>query len=245
MGRKWNNIKMKKGQQDKLRSQNYTKVLREVTMAVKKSGSADPDSNFALKIALLKSRENNVPRDNVEKAIKKGLGDGTENYEEVNYEGYGVDGVAIFVEAATDNVTRTIANVRSYFNRWGGSVGKEGCLQFVFERKAVFEIKDEAKKIDVDDLTMNLIDYGVEDVERDEDYVTVKAPVESFGDVHRKLEDMKIKVEESALERLPLNTKDVSKDSYDKIMKLIEALDADDDVQKVYHNLEWNESYES
>jgi YebC/PmpR family DNA-binding regulatory protein len=245
VGRKWNNIKMKKGQQDKLRSQNYTKVLREVTMAVKKSGSADPDSNFALKIALLKSRENNVPRDNVEKAIKKGLGDGTENYEEVNYEGYGVDGVAIFVEAATDNVTRTIANVRSYFNRWGGSVGKEGCLQFVFERKAVFEIKDEAKKIDVDDLTMNLIDYGVEDVERDEDYVTVKAPVESFGDVHRKLEDMKIKVEESALERLPLNTKDVSKDSYDKIMKLIEALDADDDVQKVYHNLEWNESYES
>jgi YebC/PmpR family DNA-binding regulatory protein len=242
MGRKWNNIKMKKASQDKLRSQNYTKVLREVTMAVKRGG-AETESNFALKIALLKAREYNVPKDNVEKAIKKGLGDGTENYEEVNYEGYALDGVAVFIEAATDNPTRTISNIRSYFNRWGGSIGKEGCLQFVFERKAIFTIKED-QKLDLDDLTMTLIDAGAEDVESEEGFITIKGAVENFGDLHKKLEEMKLKVEESGLERLPLNTKEVlNKDNFDKIMRLIDILEADDDVQKVYHNMEFNESW--
>ncbi len=245
MGRKWNNIKMKKAAQDKARSASYTKILREITMAVRRSGSTDPDSNFGLKIALVKAKENNVPRDNIERAIKKGSGEGGENYEEIAYEGYGLDGVAIFVDAATDNPTRTIGNVRSYFNRWGGSIGTQGCLQFVFERKAVFTILDEDKKIDVDALTMDLIDAGAEDVERDEDgVITVKGAVESFGDLHKKLEQLKIKVEESGLERLPLNTKAVSsKESYEKILKLIDALEEDDDVQKVYHNMEFNEAY--
>lgn len=239
MGRKWNNIKMKKAAQDKARSQNYTKVLKEVTMAVKKGG-AEAESNFSLKIALQKAKEFNVPKDNVEKAIKKGLGEGGENFEEVNYEGYGIDGVAVFVEAATDNPTRTVANVRSYFNKTGGSLGKEGCLQFVFERKAVFTLKDEGQ--DLDELTMELIDAGVEDVEKDEDLIIIKGPVESFGEIHQKLEQMKLQPQDSELERLPLNTKEVSsKENFEKLMKLIDNLEDDDDVQKVYYNLEYNE----
>jgi YebC/PmpR family DNA-binding regulatory protein len=246
MGRKWNNIKMKKAAQDKTRSQSYTKILREVTLAVKNKGSADPDSNFALKIALVKARENNVPKDNVDKAIKKGLGDGTENYSEVNYEGYGNDGVAIYVEAATDNPTRTIANIRNFFNKHGGSMGKEGCLQFVFERKAVFTIKNEDGKIDPDDLMMNLIDAGAEDVENDEGYITVKGAVDTFGDIHKKLEELKIKVAESGLERLPLTTKEVTdRMLYDKNLKMVELFEGDDDVQKVYHNMDYNEAFDS
>jgi YebC/PmpR family DNA-binding regulatory protein len=243
MGRKWNNIKMKKAAQDKARSANYTKVLREVTMAVRSAG-AEPESNFGLKIALLKAREYNVPKDNVEKAIKKGLGEGGENYEEVNYEGYGLDGVAIFIEAATDNPTRTIGNIRSYFNRWGGAIGTQGCLQFVFERKAVFQVKADGQN--VDDLMMELIDHGCEDIEEDEGILTIKAATESYGELHKKLESMSIHIEESGLERLPLNTKEVkAKESYDKILRLIDVLEEDDDVQKVYHNLEFNEEFSS
>lgn len=243
MGRKWNNIKMKKAAQDKQRSQNYTKVLREVTMAVKRAGHAEVEANFALKIALLKAREYNVPKDNVDKAIKKGLGNDGVNIEEINYEGYGLDGVAIFIETATDNPTRTVGNIRSYFNKWGGAIGTPGCLQFVFERKATFSIKQEDLKMAADDLMMELIDFNIDDVETEDGYVTVKGPVEAYGEIYKKLEDLKIKVDESGLERLPLNTKEVSKESFEKIQRLIDTLESDDDVQKVYHNLEWNEAF--
>lgn len=244
MGRKWNNIKMKKAATDKLRSQNYTKVLKEVTMAVKNAGHAEIDANFALKIALVKAREFNVPKDNVDKAIKKGLGEGGNAIEEINYEGYGIDGVALFIETATDNPTRTVSNIRSYFNKYGGSIGTPGCLQFVFERKATFTIKEEnLKGLSIDDLMMELIDYNIDDVDLEEGFVTVKGPVEAYGDIYKKLEGLKIKVEDSGLERLPLNTKEISKESFDKIQKLIDVLEGDDDVQKVHHNLEWNEAF--
>jgi len=244
VGRKWNNIKMKKAATDKLRSQNYTKVLKEVTMAVKNAGHAEIDANFALKIALVKAREFNVPKDNVDKAIKKGLGEGGNAIEEINYEGYGIDGVALFIETATDNPTRTVSNIRSYFNKYGGSIGTPGCLQFVFERKATFTIKEEnLKGLSIDDLMMELIDYNIDDVDLEEGFVTVKGPVEAYGDIYKKLEGLKIKVEDSGLERLPLNTKEISKESFDKIQKLIDVLEGDDDVQKVHHNLEWNEAF--
>ncbi len=244
MGRKWNNIKMKKAATDKARSQSYTKVLREIYMAVKNSGNDDPDSNFALKIALVKGREFNVPRDNIDKAIKKAMGQDGAQIEEINYEGYGIDGVALFIETATDNPTRTVSNIRSYFNKHGGSIGTPGCLQFVFERKATFTIKEEnVKGLSTDDLMMELIDFNIDDVELEEGFVTVKGPVESYGDIYKKLEEMKIKIEDSGLERLPLNTKEITKESYDKLQKLIDVLEGDDDVSKVYHNLEWNDAF--
>lgn len=244
MGRKWNNIKMKKAAQDKARSQSYTKVLREILMAVKNAGNAEPDSNFALKIALQKAKVNNVPRDNIDKAIKKGLGQDGAVVEEINYEGYGLDGVAIFIEAATDNPTRTVSNIRSYFNKHGGSLGTPGCLQFVFERKAMFTLKEEdLGGMSTDDLMMELIDFNIDDVEKEDEFVTVKGPVESYHDIYKKLDDLKIKIDDSGLERLPLNTKEISKESYEKIQKLIDACESDDDVVKVYHNLEWNEAF--
>ena len=244
MGRKWNNIKMKKAATDKLRSQSYTKILREILMAVKNAGHAEVESNFALKIALIKAREFNVPKDNVDKAIKKGLGQDGAIIEEINYEAYGNDGVALFIETATDNPTRTVANIRSYLNKYGGSLGTSGCLQFVFERKASFTIKEAGlNKMSTDDLMMELIDYNIDDVESEDGFVTVQGPVESYGEIYKKLEELKIKVEDSGLERLPLNTKEITKDSYLKLQKLIDVLESDDDVQKVHHNLEWNEAF--
>ncbi|MBT4791160.1 MAG: YebC/PmpR family DNA-binding transcriptional regulator [Halobacteriovoraceae bacterium] len=238
MGRKWNNIKMKKAAQDKLRSQSYTKVLYEVTIAVK-DGGEDPDANFALKVALQKAKSNNVPKDNVDKAIKKGLGNDMANWNEITYEGYGVDGVAIFVEAMTDNPTRTIGNVRSYFKRWEGSVGKEGSLQFIFDRKSVFTVKDTG--VDPDELLLELIDDGAEEIEKEDEHLTITASVESFGILYKKLESFSFEIIDSGLERVPLLEKAISKDSFEKIQRLIDALEADDDVQKVYHNVEWSE----
>ena len=235
---------MKKAATDKARSQQYTKILREILMAVKNAGHAEVESNFALKIALTKGREFNVPKDNIDKAIKKGLGQDGAIIEEINYEAYGNDGVALFIETATDNPTRTVGNLRSYFNKYGGSLGTPGCLQFVFERKATFTIKEEnLKGFSTDDLMMELIDFNIDDVELEDGFVTVQGPVDSYGDIYKKLEELKIKIEDSGLERLPLNTKEISKESYDKLQKLIDVLEGDDDVSKVYHNLEWNEAF--
>ena len=232
---------MKKAAQDKTRSQSYTKILRDISAAVQRSG-AEPDSNFALKVALAKSRKFNVPRDNVEKAIKRGLGGTEADWADVNYEGYGPEGVAIFVEAVTNNPTRTIANIRLGFRCGDGSLGKEGCLQFVFERKSVFTLKDE--DIDIDQLTMDLIDAGAEDVGSEDGFITITAPVDSYGDVHKKLDEMKIPIEDSALERVPLVMKEVAdKSNYARILKIVAKLEDDEDVQHVYHNMEFNEKF--
>lgn len=241
MGRKWNNIKMKKAAADKAKSLSYTKVLNEITMAVKNAG-ADVDSNFGLKLALQKAKTANVPKDNIAKAIAKGEGSDQSDWKEVNYEGYGPEGVAIFVEAATDNPTRTIGNIRSYFNKIGGSLGKEGCLQFVFDRKSVFTLKD--NNIDIDELTLELIDAGAEEVEKEEGFITIEGPTQNFGDLYKKLEEMKIELEEFGLERIPQTTKSVStKENYDIVLRIIDLCENDDDVQKVYHNLEFSEEF--
>ncbi|GAB4021780.1 MAG: YebC/PmpR family DNA-binding transcriptional regulator [Bdellovibrio sp.] len=239
MGRKWNNIKDKKADQDRARAQAYTKLLRDITRAAKNGDN--PESNFLLKIALDKAKKGNVPRENIERAIKKGAGGDDEGYEDITYEGYGPSGVAIFIEASTNNVTRTAGNVRSYFNKYGGSLGTTGCLQFVFEHKAVFEIPGEG--IDEERLTLELIDVGAEDIEKDDEgYFIVKGPMESFGPLSKKLEEMGIKPEESGLERLPLNFKKIDKPTFEQIMKLINTLENDDDVNKVYHNIEFDQA---
>jgi len=240
MGRKWNNIKEKKGDQDKQRSLIYTKTLREVTKAVK-NGGEEIESNFLLRIALEKCRKYNVPKDNVDRAIKKGLGNEDEGYEDIAYEGYGPNGVAIFVEASTNNVTRTVANVRNAFNKCGGSLGTTGCLQFVFERKAVFEIPQ--GKIVEDDFTMDMIDAGAEDVVLEDGYFTVTGPMESFGAIQSKLDELKISAEEAGLERVPLTYKEIDKETWKIISKLVDMLENDDDVNKVYHNVQYDESF--
>jgi YebC/PmpR family DNA-binding regulatory protein len=240
MGRKSAKIAAKKGAQDRLKSQVYTKALHDVYIAVK-SGGGDPDTNFLLKIAMERCKKFNVPKDNIDRAIKKGMGGDGAGYEDITYEGYGPDGVGIFVEASTDNVTRTVANVRSYFNKCGGSLGKDGSLQFIFDRKAVFIVPK--GELDEDDFTLEMIDVGAEDIETNEDgHFEVLGPMESFGDIQSKLQEMGVTPEEANLQRIPNNFKKIeNEDTMGQLEKLIGLLEDDDDVVSVYHNIEGDE----
>ena len=241
MGRKSAKIANKKGAADKAKSLVYTKALHDVTIAVK-NGSTDPDTNFLLKIALDRCKKFNVPKDNIERAIKKAQGGDGEGYKDINYEGYGPGGVAVFVETSTDNVTRTAANLKNYFNRNGGSLGVTGSLEFMFDRKAIFIIPKDG--LDEDELTMELIDVGVEEVEtnpEDEAFFRVSAPMESFGDIQNKLQSMEITPEEAGLQRIPNNLKEVDDETFEQLEKLLDILENDEDVVSVYHNLQDDE----
>jgi len=240
MGRKSAKIAARKGAQDKLKSQVYTKALFEVTRAVKRGGE-DADTNFMLRIALNKCRKNNVPKDNIQRAIKKGLGNEGDSYADVVYEGYGPGGVAIFVETSTDNVTRTVANMRFYFSRNGGTLGQSGSLQFLFDHKSVFEIPQGQladQGLDEDDFMLEMIDAGAEEVEPEGDDVIVTGEKEDFGSIQAKLEEMGITPEEASLERIPNNRKDIDDDTFEQVMKLIDVIESDDDVVQVYHNMD-------
>ena len=237
---KWANIRHRKGAQDAKRGKIFTKLIKEISVAVK-SGGPDPEANPRLRLALQNARGQNMPKDTIERAIKKASGEGTEDYAEVTFEGYGPDGIAIFVECATDNNTRTVSNVRSYFRKYNGSLGKDGCLQFFFDRKGVFTIEN--SDLDEEEFTMDLIDSGAEDVEFEESLITVFSAMEDFGNIQKKLQELNIEPKEAGLQRIPNNMKQTSKDNFSTFMKLIDALEEDDDVQKVYHNLEFDESY--
>jgi len=240
MGRKWNNIKEKKGDQDRMRSALYARALRDVTKSVKQGGD-EVASNFLLRIALEKCKKFNVPKDNIERAIKKGLGGDDEGYSDITYEGYGPHGVAIFVEASTNNVTRTVANIRNCFNKCGGSLGTTGCLQFIFDHKSVFEIPQ--GKINEDEFTLHMIDAGADDVVLEDGFYTVTGPKDAFGGLQCKLEELKISADEAALERIPTTHKEIDKETFKIITKLVDLLEADDDVVKVYHNVQYDPSF--
>ena len=235
----WKNIQHRKGAQDKKKGKIFTKIIREITVSVREGG-VDPSCNPRLRSALVNARSQNMPKDNIERAIKKGSGAEGDGYIEVNFEAYGPDGVAIYIECATDNNTRTVSNIRSYFNKYGGSLGKEGCLQFVFEKKGVFTLNSAGHNID--ELTLELIDVGAEDVEQDSDLINVTCAMENFGAIQKKLHELGIEPQEAGLQMLPLNTKEVSKETYLKVMKLIDVIEDDDDVQKVHHNIQFNQS---
>jgi YebC/PmpR family DNA-binding regulatory protein len=235
MGRKSAKIAARKGAQDRAKSQVYTRALADVFLA-SKSGGADPETNFLLKVAIDRCKKFNVPKDNIEKAIKKGQGGDGVGYEDINYEGYGPNGIAVFVEASTNNVTRTVANVRNYFNKCGGSLGVSGSLEFVFERKAIYIIpKDKVE--DEDDFTLHMIDAGAEDVEPDEDIIEVSGPMDSFGTIQEKLQEIGVTPEEASLQRIPLNHKEADEETAKQIDKLIGLLEDDEDVVTVYHNM--------
>lgn len=235
MGRKSAKIANKKGAADKLKGQIYTKVLKDVTIAAK-SGGGDPSTNFLLKIAMERSRKCNVPRDNIERAIKKGLGGESDGYEDITYEGYGPHGVAIFVEASTNNVTRTVGNVRNFFNKNGGSLGTSGSLEFVYDRKAVFAIPQ--GELDEDDFTLEMIDAGAEEIELEDRIFEVIGPMDTFGTIQVKLQEMNITPDEAGLERVPTTYKSVNDAEYADVETIIDLLEADDDVVTVYHNME-------
>ena len=236
---KWSTIKRKKGAADAKRSKIFSKIIKEISVSVRESGP-DPDSNPRLRLAIANAKGTNMPKENISRAINKASDKDGANFTEANYEGYANFGVAVFVECLTDNTLRTISNVRSYFNKHNGSLGTNGSLSFIFDRKGIFTVPKE--DIDEDTFMMDIIDAGAEDVESEGDFFTITSAMEDFGAMMKKLEEMKIEPENAQLQRIPKTTVKLDDDSAQKVMKLIDLLEEDDDVQNVYHNLELSDS---
>jgi YebC/PmpR family DNA-binding regulatory protein len=215
-------------------SRVFTRLGREISIAVK-TGGPDPETNPRLRAAVQNAKAANMPKDNVENAIKKAAGKDAAELAEVNFEGYAPHGVAVWVETATDNNTRTVANIRSYFNKAGGSLGTSGSLEFIFERKGVFVIP--IAGIVMDDLEMMLIEHGAEDIRAGEGDVTVYTSFTDFAPMQKALEQGNIKVETAELRRIPNNTVTLTDDQAEDVIKLIERIEEDDDVQNVFHNM--------
>ena len=218
-------------------AKTFSKIGKDIALAVK-SGGPDPEANPGLRRCIQNAKGANMPKDNVERAIKKASGADAENYEEITYEGYGQGGVAFFVECTTNNPTRTVANVRAIFNKFDGNLGKNGELAFIFERKGIFSIDNNSVKTEWDDFEMEMIDGGAEDVEKDEEEILITTAFEDFGSLSHKLEELKIEPKSAELERIPNSTKEVNEDQFKANMKMLERFEEDDDVQNVYHNME-------
>lgn len=235
MGRAFEYRKARKMKRWGNMSRTFTKIGKEITMAVK-AGGPDPDANSRLRALMQNAKAANMPKDNVERAIKKAISKDEGNYKEVVYEGYAPFGVAIVVETATDNTTRTVANVRSYFNKAGGSLGTSGSLSFLFEHKSVFKIK-EKEGVEMDELELELIDFGVDEMDSDEGSIMIYGPFEEFNNIQKYLEDNGFEIESAEFERIPNDTKEVTAEQREVIEKLIERFEDDDDVQNVFHNM--------
>lgn len=218
-------------------AKTFSKIGKDIALAVK-AGGPDQDANPALRRCILNAKGANMPKDNVERAIKKASGNDAENYEEITYEGYGQGGVAFFVDCTTNNPTRTVANVRAIFNKFDGNLGKNGELAFIFDRKGVFSIDKSLIKIDWDDFEMEMIDGGAEDVESDEEEVMVTTAFEDFGALSHKLEELGLEAKSAELQRIPNNIKEVTEEQFKINMKMLDRFEDDDDVQNVYHNME-------
>lgn len=215
-------------------AKTFTKIGKEITMATKEGGP-NPDHNLRLRMALQNAKAASVPKENVERAIKKATDKDTSDYKEVTFEGYGPYGIAIFVECATDNNTRTVANIRMYFNRNGGNLGTSGSVEFLFERKCHFKI-DKAEH-DVEELELELIDYGIEEIFVEDEHIMIYGDFTEFGNIQKGLDSMGIEVVESGYERIPMNTVELNEEQTEEIEKLIERFEDDEDVQNVYHSM--------
>jgi YebC/PmpR family DNA-binding regulatory protein len=213
----------------------FTRIGKDIAIAVK-AGGPDPANNPRLRQVMANAKGVNMPKDRVEAAIKRASDKDTSSYEEVVYEGYGPYGVAILVETATDNPTRTVANLRVYFSRGGGALGNSGSLNFIFERKGVFRIAESAVA-NMEELELELIDYGLDSIEKEEGEIIIHTAFADFGKMAKALEDMSIAVTKAGLERLPLSYAEITEEQVDEILELVEKIEDDDDVQAVYHNL--------
>lgn len=236
---KWANIKRRKGAQDAKRSKIFTRLIKEISVATREGGD-DPDANPRLRLAINNAKGANMPKDTIERAISKGAGDDAEHYTEATYEGYAPHGVAVFVETMTDNQNRTVAAVRAAFTKNGGSLGTNGSLEFIFDRKGIFSflLPEEA---DIDALTLEIIDAGAEEVEEEGGFMSVSCAMEDFGAIQRKLDELGIEAENAELQRIPNIRVPLDDEAFEQVYKLIEALEDHDDVQKVYHNIDATE----
>lgn len=235
---KWSTIKRKKAATDSKRSKAFSKVLKEISVAVKEGGP-DIENNSRLRVAISNAKGINLPKDNIDRAIKKAGDKDSASLSETTYEGYAQNGVAVFLECTTDNINRTVSNVRALFTKHGGNLGTNGSLEFIFDRKGVFTIP--AEGINEDDFTLELIDGGAEDVVKEDDVFMVYTSFEDFGNMQKKLEEIQVEPQNAELQRLPNNTKSLNIDRSKKILKLVDLFEEDEDVQNVYHNLEITE----
>lgn len=236
---KWATIKRKKAVIDAKRSKIFSKYIKEITVAVC-VGGPDVNANPRLRLAVANAKGVNLPKENIERAINKGKDKNSLSFSEVIYEGYAPGGVAILVECTTDNINRTVSNIRSYFTKSGSSLGTNGSVDYLFSRKGVFHIPKN-EDIDEDDFTLEMIDAGADDVESEEELLVVLSPLEEFGAVQRKLEELKIEPENVSLQRIAKLTTKVDAETAKKTMNLIETLEEDDDVKSVYHNMEFTD----
>ncbi len=215
-------------------SKAFTKLGREIAIAVKQSGP-DPATNPRLRVAIQNAKGVNMPKDKVESAIKRASSKEEGDFHEITYEGYGPHGVAIMVDCATDNPTRTVANLRSYFTRSGGSLGTAGSLDFMFERKGVFKLPEEG--VNLEELELDLIDFGAEDIFVEDGEIYIHTKFADFGQMQKALDERGLNVTSSELQRLPNTMTDLSEEQQDEIEVLIDKLEEDDDVQAVFHNM--------
>jgi len=236
---KWSNIKRRKGAQDQKRGKIFSRIIKEITVAIKENNNnGDPESNPALRNALLNAKGVNMPKDNIERAIKKAMGADGANYEHITFEGYGPHGIAFFIECTTDNTNRTVANIRAIFNKHNGTLGTNGSLEFIFDRKGVFTLNKANIDIDLEELQLELIEFGADTFEDEKETFTIYTEFTDFGMMSQKLEELNIEVESAQPQRIPNSTKELDIEKSKSILKMVDAFEEDDDVQNVFHNLE-------
>ena len=238
MGRAFEFRKARKMKRWSAMAKTFTRIGKDIVMAVKEGGP-DPDNNSRLRAVMQNAKTANMPKENLERAIKKANDKTAENYKEVLFEGYAPYGIAILVETATNNNKRTVANVRSYFNKANGNLCTNGSVEFIFDHNCKFRVP--ADGIDLEEMELEFIDYGVEEVFIDEDEILLFAPFENYGAIQKELENRCIDIISSGFERIPQTTKQLSSEQQEEVLKLIEKIEDDDDVQNVYHALYINE----
>ncbi|MBK7869188.1 MAG: YebC/PmpR family DNA-binding transcriptional regulator [Saprospiraceae bacterium] len=238
MGRAFEYRKERKMKRWANMAKTFTKIGREIAIAVREGGG-DPNYNARLRLAVQNAKVANMPKANVENAIKKALSKDAESFDEIVYEGYAPHGIAVIVETATNNTNRTVANVRHVFAKYGGSLGTSGSVEFMFDRKAVFKVK--AGEHDPEELELELIDFGLDEMKREEDLLVLYSNFEDFGSLQKALEERNIEVESSELVRIPSHTKEISDEQVEDVIKLIEKMEEDEDVINIFHNMDMGE----
>lgn len=235
MGRAFEFRKARKFKRWGKMAKTFTRIGKDIVMAIKEGGS-DPEGNSRLRAVMQNAKAANMPKENVERAIKRATDKDVSNYKEVILEGYAPHGIAVLVETATDNNNRTVANIRSYFNKHEGSLGTSGSVVFMFDHTCNFRIKNDGT--DIEELELELIDFGAEEVFEDEDGIIIYAPFESFGSIQKHLEETKKEILSSGFERIAQITKQLTPEQEEEVNKLLEKIEEDDDVQNVYHTME-------
>jgi YebC/PmpR family DNA-binding regulatory protein len=234
MGRAFEYRKARKMKRWGNMARTFTRYGKELAMAIKEGGP-NPESNSRLRVIIQNAKADNMPKENIERAIKKATSKDQSDFKEVVYEGYGPYGIAVLIETATDNPTRTVANVRSYFTRHNGSLGTQGMLDFMFERKCRFKIKN--NNFNVEELELEMIDFGVDELFEEEDSIVLFGPFAAFGAIQKHFESKGVEVMNAAFERIPNDLKELSPEQVEEVEKLIERIEEDEDVQQVFHNM--------